>query len=85
MTAPLRSHGQLVEVVKRGCHDKTRFSDEWAARAVGKEVQADRKVRMFIYLCRICRGWHLTKNIQQNRTHSVDWVFTSPGKDERPK
>ncbi len=75
MTAPLRSHGQLVALVKRGCSDKRRYCDEYAARAAGQEREAQSGFKMYVYHCKICRGVHLTRNRQNNPMMAVDWRF----------
>lgn len=50
--------------VLRTCHSKRRYADEHAARAVGIECMADGLGPRYIYKCRHCSGWHLTRQEQ---------------------
>lgn len=72
MTAPLKRDGvpvQLLKVIEQSrqddigrCRRKTRYADEFAARAGGiHRMEAD-QAQLWIYRCKHCRGWHLTKS-----------------------
>lgn len=75
MTAPMRRNGMLVSKIKRSCEDKRRYPDEFVARASGQWSKAQSgEEKLYIYRCRLCRGWHLTK-VHQNKTMSVDYEF----------
>lgn len=62
MTAPLRRNGRLITDIVKGCERKHRHPDEFVARAAGQARQEQSGVKLYVYLCEICRGWHLTKN-----------------------
>ena len=81
MTAPLRSHGRLVSVILRGCHNKKRYPDQIIARIIGQEQEKANGVKLYVYNCKICRGVHLTRNRQSNPAMAVDWVFKPTPKE----
>ena len=78
MSAPLRRNGHLVSHIVRGCESKRRFSDEYGARAAGQITGEEKQLKLYIYPCDLCRGWHLTRNKQQRKDRAVDYVFTGP-------
>ena len=43
------------------CSRKKRYTDEHVARAMGTEQMVHAPYQLYIYQCRVCRGWHLTK------------------------
>lgn len=43
------------------CQRKKRYPDEHVARAMGTEQMGHAHYQLYIYQCRTCRGWHLTK------------------------
>lgn len=57
----LQAHYQHAEET---CRRKIRHCDEFVARAVGLELMASRPGPCFIYKCKWCRGWHLTRQVQ---------------------
>lgn len=78
MTAPDRQHGMLVQHIERGCISKNRYSDEFAARAMGRIMSKQNAVPLWVYRCKLCSGWHLTKHPQNGAervTNSVDYNF----------
>lgn len=56
----LAAHRARCEVT---CARKKRHPDEHVARAIGTEQMADGRApyQLYIYQCKVCRGWHLTK------------------------
>lgn len=73
MTRPLKINGVHTTVLdaiahhrarcEQTCARKARYPDEHVARAVGTEHMENGKApyQLYIYQCRVCRGWHLTK------------------------
>ena len=66
MTAPNRQHGKTVGQWERICLTKTRYADEYSARAGAFHVLTTERFhmtvdRMFVYKCPNCRGWHMSK------------------------
>lgn len=73
MTRPLKINGVHTTVLdaiahhrarcEATCSRKMRYPDEHVARAVGTEQMATGRApqQLFIYQCKVCRGWHLTK------------------------
>lgn len=51
------------------CKDKVRYTDEVSVRAAGQLSLQERKNRakLWCYLCKHCRGWHLTHTDQGAR------------------
>lgn len=63
MTAPLRRSGMLVEHIERGCEDKVRYTSEIEARAAGLFYhERSGHHPQWLYHCRICLGFHLTRS-----------------------
>jgi len=71
MTAPNRNHGKTNEAWAKMCLSKTRYSDEYTARAGAFHLfEAPETVRhkdglppkLWVYKCTNCRGWHMTKS-----------------------
>lgn len=88
MTAPKKQNGVALEVMKEyetrqqknkveGCQKKKRYSDEFAARASGVCRMTAEGVRLYIYQCNYCRGWHLTRK-EHAPYYAVDY-FTREG------
>ena len=75
MTQPLRQSGILFEHIRRGCHAKNRYSDEYGARAAGQCLQEENEVKLYMYPCELCRGWHLTRRIQRKDRYDVDYKY----------
>lgn len=75
MTQPLRKSGMLVAHILRGCEGKRRYSDEYGARAAGQCPQVENQVKLYMYPCELCRGWHLTRNKQRKERFDVDYKF----------
>lgn len=74
MTAPRRRNGATVEFIKRSCEGKRRYADELDARAVGMNSAESSGDKLYVYRCRFCRGWHLSKNARMNgKTYAVDY------------
>jgi hypothetical protein len=78
MTAPLRRNGILVATIRRGCEAKHRHPDELVARAMALTQQEMSGYRMFVYPCKICRGWHLTKQEQRDKRRAADHYEPTP-------
>lgn len=66
MTAPNRQHGKTVDEWSKMCLSKSRYADEYIARATAQHVltaYTDVTVkRMYVYKCPSCRGWHMSKS-----------------------
>jgi hypothetical protein len=72
MTAPSRRNGTPVRLIEHGCERKVRYSDEFGARAAGQLLEEQNKIKLWLYPCPICKGWHLTK-----KHHSRAWMAVS--------
>lgn len=68
---PHKVNGVRVEVLQKGCLNKRRFSDEFAARAVGMDLPHT----AYVYRCSNCQGWHLTKNRQRDQSMKSDFYL----------
>lgn len=77
MTAPRRRNGLLVSTIHSGCERKQRYSDEFGARAAGQVFSELHSVKLYVYPCKLCRGWHLTKRPQRRETLAVDYQFSA--------
>lgn len=75
MTQPLRRSGILLSTILRGCEGKRRYSDEYGARGAGQCLQKENSVKLYLYPCQLCRGFHLTKTKQANEKHDVDYQY----------
>lgn len=75
MSAPLRRNGRLVTTIVKGCEDKIRYSDDYAARGAGQIYQEQYGGKMYLYPCKICRGYHLTKTPQKTNDRAVTYKF----------
>lgn len=75
MTQPLRRNGILLSTILRGCEGKRRYPDEFVVRGVGQILQVENSVKLYMYPCKLCRGWHLTKTKQRNEKFDVDWQY----------
>jgi hypothetical protein len=55
------------------CERKLRYADEFAARAIGGYMmREDPAVTRYVYKCKWCRGWHITKQ-QQPPYYAADY------------
>lgn len=71
MTRPLKQNGIATALLdaladhrarcEQTCARKIRYASDHVARAVGTEQMAGGAPQLFIYQCKVCRGWHLTK------------------------
>lgn len=75
MTQPLRRNGILLSTILRGCEGKRRYPDEHVVRAMAQSQQELAAVPMYFYKCKLCRGWHLTRNKQANPAHAASYEF----------
>lgn len=75
MTAPLRRNGKLVTTIAKGCENKVRYSDEYAARGAGQILQQQYGGKLYLYPCDICRGFHITKVMQKKEERAVTYKF----------
>ncbi len=78
MTAPLRRNGLLVQHIERSCAGKHRHPDELTARAMGRTQTEMSGYPIFVYPCKICRGWHLTKSPQNDKRRAADFYEPTP-------
>lgn len=78
MSAPRKKFGAPVEFIARSCEGKRRLPDEITARAVGQHMGERSGDKLFVYRCRFCRGWHLTKNARLNREQDAVDFYTKP-------
>lgn len=62
MTAPHRTNGLTQEVITAACASKNRYPDRYTAVAMGISQAERYGDKLYTYNCRICKGWHLTKN-----------------------
>lgn len=72
MTAPPLKKSQT------NCKNKVRYSDEFAARAgsmVSIELHGNVD-ELYVYKCRHCNGWHLTKQRQRTAAVTVEDPYT---------
>ena len=73
MTRPLTINGVSVEVLARikkhqqeaaeRCKKRTRL-DELGARALGMLYMESDPQQRYIYRCKVCQGWHVTRHPQ---------------------
>lgn len=78
MTAPLRRSGVLVTHIERSCQDKNRYPDEHVARAMARTQQDLSGYPIFIYPCKLCRGYHLTKVPQSDPKRAANYYKPTP-------
>jgi hypothetical protein len=76
MTRPLKVNGVAVALLEKiadhhrhaqeTCQRKTRYPDEYVARGIGGDQMAKGRAtsKLYVYKCKWCRGWHLTKQVQ---------------------
>ena len=50
---------------RRMCYRKRRFHSELDARLKAMEIEQRRSVRLGVYKCPLCGGWHLTSKYEQ--------------------
>lgn len=72
MTAPLRRSGILVSTIVGSCSRKQRYSDEFGARAAGQLFGTKSNIKLYVYPCNLCKGWHITKR-PQSRKYAADY------------
>lgn len=72
MSAPKRRNGALVTQIERSCIQKVRYQDPITARAAGQYYGDFFKRQMYMYRCKFCGGWHLTKKRFSNRWNMAD-------------
>lgn len=75
MTAPLRRSGALVATIKRSCENKRRYADDVAARGAGQYLSEANSVKLYIYPCPYCKGWHLTSKRQYRPDRAVTYQY----------
>lgn len=73
MTRPLKVNGVsaavLAEIEKHRqeaiarCKKRTRY-DELGARALGMKLMETSPEQRYIYKCKVCNGWHITRQPQ---------------------
>jgi len=74
MTAPRRRNGLAVDAILRRCEGKKRYPDEMTCKAAGMHYIGIGQTRqLWCYPCKLCRGWHLTKqnNGPRNAIHKL--------------
>jgi hypothetical protein len=73
MTAPRKTHGFTKEEIRRRCHSKVRYADEFAAMAGGMRSIEHHKTDdpLYAYKCPLCGGWHLTRSKQRSDKHII--------------
>lgn len=66
MTAPNKRNGKTQDEWERMCTSKQRYSDEYSARGSAQHALRQNRdqnaVRLWVYKCPGCRGWHMTKS-----------------------
>jgi hypothetical protein len=50
-----------INAQNRMCHGKNRYPAEIAALIAAQRYAELRKVRLRVYACPVCDGWHITK------------------------
>lgn len=78
MTAPRHRNGASVAFIVRSCEGKRRFADEMDVRAVGMADAERSGDRLYVYRCRFCMGWHLSKNANNGERNAVDFYVREP-------
>lgn len=58
--------GKMPRGTRRMCYRKHRFHSELDARLKAMEIEQRRSVRLGVYRCPLCGGWHLTSKYEQN-------------------
>lgn len=58
--------GKMPRGTRRMCYRKRRFHSELDARLKAMEIEQRRSVRLGVYRCPLCGGWHLTSKYEQN-------------------
>jgi len=54
--------GKMPFGTRRMCYRKHRFHSELDARLKAMEIEQRRSVRLRVYRCPLCGGWHLSSN-----------------------
>lgn len=49
------------------CRKKMRYTTHWLATIAAHRAFTERGVKLRVYDCRYCGGWHLTKNLRKGR------------------
>lgn len=57
--------GKMPRGTRRMCYRKHRFHSELDARLKAMEIEQRRSVRLGVYKCPLCKGWHLTSKYEQ--------------------
>ena len=57
--------GKMPRGTRRMCYRKRRFHSELDARLKAMEIEQRRSVRLGVYKCPLCKGWHLTSKFEQ--------------------
>jgi len=52
--------GKMPRGTRRMCYRKHRFHSELDARLKAMEIEQRRSVRLRVYRCPLCGGWHLS-------------------------
>lgn len=62
MAAPRRTNGYDQAVIEAACLSKNRYADRYTAVAMGISQAERYGIKLYTYQCRICHGWHLTRD-----------------------
>ena len=74
----LKARGtELVAVCDLDFGKAKAYQDEYGARASGTRHMASFGIQLYIYQCKHCRGWHLTRN-----EHPAYWAVNYFMKEE---
>jgi hypothetical protein len=57
--------GKMPRGTRRMCYRKHRYHSELDARLKAMEIEQRRSVRLGVYRCPLCNGWHLTSKYEQ--------------------
>jgi hypothetical protein len=63
---PKKISGVEVWKLEKGCWNKRRFADEYAARALAMDLPTTG----YVYKCQHCNGWHITSKRIGKRARS---------------
>jgi hypothetical protein len=53
------------------CSRKVRYETRRIAKDKARERAAESGTRLYVYRCRYCNGWHLTKQPQGNKSRTT--------------
>lgn len=65
----------LISLIERGCSHKKRYSDDMGARCAGMLLEDLYGDKLYLYPCKLCRGYHLTRSRQQRLDWAVSYEF----------